>query len=371
MKIAIIGASTGQLPLCIKAKEMGLETVCFAWEKGAVCRDHVDRFYPISVFEKERIAEICREEGVDGVVSNASDTLVDIVAYVAGQLGLPGNAYDDICRLKEKEYVRTVSATIADLSAVPFCEYVPQMRMPFDRCIVKPNVGAGKKGVFFVDNEADFRAVTQDPANAGQPILVERYVEGREISVESISCDGIHRVVQLTDKENSGPTHFVELSHHQPAGIDDAVRRKIDRIIPALLDRLRFRNGPSHVELKIDDCGRVYLIEVNPRGGGDEISNTLVRLSSGFDYVRAMIEVALGIFDPSTIVCDPHGFSGIYFLCEQTAERLPFFRQAAKHAWFVREEIASYNLIRSTGNYDRNGYVIYQSDHKIEWQNPQ
>jgi hypothetical protein len=33
-KIAIIGASYLQLPLVLKAKEMGWETICFAWMKA-------------------------------------------------------------------------------------------------------------------------------------------------------------------------------------------------------------------------------------------------------------------------------------------------------------------------------------------------
>ena len=33
-KIAIIGASYLQLPLVLKAKEMGLETICFAWREA-------------------------------------------------------------------------------------------------------------------------------------------------------------------------------------------------------------------------------------------------------------------------------------------------------------------------------------------------
>lgn len=45
-KLAIIGASTGQLPLCEKAKEMGLEVHCFAYEMGAVCKDVADFFLP-------------------------------------------------------------------------------------------------------------------------------------------------------------------------------------------------------------------------------------------------------------------------------------------------------------------------------------
>ena len=41
-RIAIIGASTGQYPICLKAKALGYETHCFAWEQGAVCKDVVD-----------------------------------------------------------------------------------------------------------------------------------------------------------------------------------------------------------------------------------------------------------------------------------------------------------------------------------------
>ena len=38
-KLAIIGASYLQQPLVEKAREMGLYTICFAWEDGAVCKD--------------------------------------------------------------------------------------------------------------------------------------------------------------------------------------------------------------------------------------------------------------------------------------------------------------------------------------------
>ena len=75
IRIAIIGASYLQLPLVKKAKEMGLETHCFAWDEGAVCKDFVDFFYPISILEKELILEVCRNKSIDGIVSIASDEL--------------------------------------------------------------------------------------------------------------------------------------------------------------------------------------------------------------------------------------------------------------------------------------------------------
>lgn len=79
-KIAIIGAATGQLPLCLKAKEMNLETYCFAWPKDAVCKEYVDHFVPVSIFEMDTIVDYCRKWDIDGVVSNASDATALVVA---------------------------------------------------------------------------------------------------------------------------------------------------------------------------------------------------------------------------------------------------------------------------------------------------
>ena len=93
-KLAIIGASYLQLPLVRKAREMGVQTLCFAWEEGAVCKEVCDRFYPISIVEKEEILKVCREEGIDGITTIASDTAVVTVNYVAAQMGLISNPAD-------------------------------------------------------------------------------------------------------------------------------------------------------------------------------------------------------------------------------------------------------------------------------------
>ena len=66
-KLAVIGASYLQQPFVEKAKEMGLEIHCFAWEEGAVCKDIADQFYPISIIEKEEILSICQQIGINGI----------------------------------------------------------------------------------------------------------------------------------------------------------------------------------------------------------------------------------------------------------------------------------------------------------------
>ena len=93
-KIAIIGASIGQLPLCRKAKELDIETFCFAWGEGAICKYEVDHFYPISIIDFDKILKVCQQNQIDGIVSNASDTTARTVSYIAEQLKLNGTPYN-------------------------------------------------------------------------------------------------------------------------------------------------------------------------------------------------------------------------------------------------------------------------------------
>lgn len=363
MKLAIIGASSGQLPICLKAKEMGLETHCFAWPKGAVCKNIVDYFYPVSIKEKDSIVEKCRELQIDGVVSNASELTAEIVAYVSEKLDLIGTPYQVIEKLHDKFFVRQLSETVEGLSKPRYYKYegVDYNIYP---CVVKPCEGSAKAGVSFVNDKREFaEAIKYAQDSTKNSIIVEEFVKGKELSIESISFKGSHQVIQITDKDSSGAPHFVELGHHQPADIPTELKKKIKIIIPQLLQRIGYINGASHIEVKCygDD---IYLIEINPRGGGDEISNKLVQMSTGIDYLRGMIEVALGIYKGPVRVSKP-SFAGIYYLCKQTEEHLHFFEQAKDREWFVEGEIRNRNLKESHSNYERDGYFIYKSNRKV------
>lgn len=363
MKLAIIGAASGQLPICLKAKEMGVETHCFAWPDGAVCIDVVDFFYPVSIIEKDTIVEKCRKLKIDGVVSNASELTSEVVSYVSEKLGLNGTPFRVLEQLHNKFYVRSLSQTVDGLAKPVFYKYEGEDLGVYP-CVVKPCEGSSKAGVSFVcDKDGFSKAVEYAKNSTNGEILVEEYIEGKELSVESISYHGHHQIIQITDKDSSSAPHFVELGHHQPALLSFELKEAIERLIPGLLKTIGYTNGASHIELKYNSKG-IYLIEVNLRGGGDDISNKLVQMSSGIDYLRCMIEVALGTYRRPVKSSEP-SFAGIYYLCKQTEWLLPFFEQAKNKEWFVEGEIKNHVLQESHSNYERDGYLIYKSDHKI------
>ena len=286
--LAIIGASYLQRPLVERAKEMGLRTICFAWAEGAVCKDLCDVFYPISITEKEEILRICRDEHIDGICTIGSDVAAPTVAYVAEEMGLTGNSYEAAVRAHDKHLMHE-----ALVAAGVDCPKSDGTTLPV---IVKPTDRSGSLGVQKVERKEDLEpaiAKAKALSMSGQ-VIVEEYIEGREISVEMISCRGVHYALQITDKVTTGAPHFVELEHHQPSDLPAAMQTKIFEITRRALDALGITNGASHSEYKITSEGRIVVMEIGGRMGGDFIGSDLVKLSTGYDFVEGVIRVALG-----------------------------------------------------------------------------
>ena len=361
-KLAIIGAATGQLPLCIQAKKMQVETFCFAWPKDAICKDFVDHFIPISIMEMDKIVDYCRENEIDGIVSNASETTAAVVSYVSSQLDKIGTPYETFKLIQNKAYVRNMTNKLIGLSAVNFKvgnleDIISTFPRPF---VMKPVKGAAKIGVNYIDES--IQDIEIPTSLKGMLFMAEEFIEGKEFSVESMSYRGRHQVIQITEKISSGPPHFVELEHHQPAVLKNEAKDKILILIPKILTAVGYTDGASHIEIKVDERDNVYLIEVNPRGGGDEISNTLIGLSTDYNFPEQLIRVSLDEYEfPKihNVAC-----SGIYYLTSYSSRLIQYFNNKPE-IWEVNRERTTPELTVASSNYDRDGYIVYKSSQKI------
>ena len=100
-------------------------------------------------------------------------------------------------------------------------------------------------------------------------------------------------------------------------------------------------------------------MEIGGRMGGDFIGSDLVRLSTGYDFVKGVIDVALGIFSSPRKSFSKS--SGVYFLCEETKKLLPIIKKWENYPDIVNAEITDNELRSLTCSADRSGYIIYQS----------
>lgn len=366
-KIAIIGGSYLQLPAVLKAHKLGLEVHCFSWEEGAVCAEYTDYFYPISILEKERILSVCREIGVDGVMTIASDVAVIAVNYVAKRLGLVSNPEEYSLITTDKYFMRQCFSK-NQLPSPRFClatiqEYdIAHFSYPL---IVKPTDRSGSRGVEKVYSSESVAMAVERACSESftHTAIIEEYIGGREVSVESISFDGCHYVLAVTDKITTGAPFFVELEHHQPSLLSESLQNEIRKIVLESLTALHIQYGASHSELKITDDGQIFIIEIGARMGGDFIGSDLVQLSTGYDFLAATIKVSLGIFD-KPIMNESH-CSGVYFLSKETEYLRNVIMNASKYSEIVRADITDENLKNIECSSDRSGYLIYQSNKRF------
>lgn len=364
-KVAIIGASYLQLPLVLKAKEIGIETHCFAWADRAVCKDYADYFYPVSVLEKEAILEKCFEIKIDGILTIATDIVMPTVTYVAQNMGLISNSEETTVNATNKWRMREQFAKhgcpipkykIAISPTDSFSEFTFPV-------IVKPVDMSGSRGVSKIEQAEDLpQAIQYAIENSlGKSAIVEEFIDGDEVSVESVSWKGEHFPIVITDKVTTGDPYFVELAHHQPSILPNNIQEKILNVTVDALKALNVEYGASHTELKINSKGEVYIIEVGARMGGDFIGSHLVELSTGYDFVKATLEIALGSFEkPAKKI---RKFSGVYFLCKETERILPYFD--SDESYIKEKELQNTVLKNIQNSNDRSGYLIYQDSQKL------
>ncbi|MFI6426317.1 ATP-grasp domain-containing protein [Promicromonospora sp. NPDC050880] len=254
--------------------------------------------------------DVATRRPVDGVLTTC-DYYLPAVAVVAEALGLPGAPAEALRTATRKHLVRGALAA-AGVPDVPFAvaatwaqahKAAADLGYPL---VVKPVDMNSGTAVRKVTDESGlavaFAEVTGPERNTrDQPLerlaLLERVLEGPEYSVEAVTRDGVTRVLGITAKSVAEPdveagTGFVESGHLFPASLDPADRAAIEEHVVAVLDAVGLTHGISHTEVRLTAAGP-RLVEVNPRQGGGYIFE-LVRLVTGFNPLRVLVDLALG-----------------------------------------------------------------------------
>lgn len=362
-KLVIIGANDFQNQLILKAKKRGFETHVFAWQDGSIGEKTADYFYPVSIVEKEQIFEMCRKIRPDGVVSIASDLASVTVNYVAEQLGLTGNGMESTFLATNKYLMRKAFEKNGDPSPKNYRsdelteEAVEMMQFPL---IVKPVDRSGSRGITKIFEKSELQEAIRVAAEVSfeKKAMIEEFVEGQEYSVEYISYQGKHTFLALTQKFTTGAPHFIETGHLQPAVVDESILEKVKSIVEHALDTLKIRNGASHSEIKIDDNGKIMIIEIGGRMGGDCIGSDLVQLSTGYDFVNMVIDVACGNAPSFEKVCEPAAARIDFIFEPEDMEKLKRLQKECPETVYRVSEIEPFDGHEVIDSGSRYGYYI-------------
>ena len=303
-KLMILGASILQLPAIEKAKEMGLDVVVVDMNPDAIGFNvpGVEKEI-ISTIDIQAVISAAKRHKIDGIMTLATDMPMRTVAAVAKEMGLIGIDEETALKATNKAEMRKA----LQLNNVPIPKFyvvrnkdeyksvVKQFKVPF---IVKPADSSGSRGIFEVKDIHNVDLINEayeycHPFSRVGDVVVEEYMEGPEVSVETLTINGECHVIQITDKLTTGAPHYVEMGHSQPTMLSNEIAKQISKVAKAANKAIGIKNGPSHTEIIVTKEGP-KIVELGARLGGDNITTHLVPLSTGVNMVECCIKVALG-----------------------------------------------------------------------------
>lgn len=149
------------------------------------------------------------------------------------------------------------------------------------RMVVKDRTESGGRGLQIVRSQAEAKALSMDGR------LAERFVEGREVSVESFVRAGRVCFTNVTEYVKNGSINLV------PGDLPEATTTALLSIHARVVEALRITWGITHCEFYLTADGPVVgEIALRPPGG---YIMELLELAYGFSAWDALVAIELGL----------------------------------------------------------------------------
>ena len=217
------------------------------------------------------------------VIVAGSEFGVALAAMLSHDLGLKGNPVESIPAMTQKDEMqkalaahglRSIRGRVvgSEREAIEFFTALGK-----EETVVKPVRGAGSQGVHLCRGRREMLATVRrylsgarEKGIEGPKVLVQERINGTEYVVNTVSCNGKHRVVTVGayDKYrlSNGAIAYNYFRYVTKLGVGHS---ELMRYACAAADAIGIKYGPVHGEYMVDEEGPV-LIEVNcrPMGGG-------------------------------------------------------------------------------------------------------
>jgi biotin carboxylase len=306
--LLVVGGGIEAVPGLERAKQMGLHLVVSDKNPEApgfaVAADRL----LASTYDIEATVAAARQyhreiRRIDGVMCIASD-IPKTVAAVAADLGLPGIRQESARLSSDKLDMKLKFRR--DSVPVPWFSLVESARKLHEivlgrgfPLVIKPVDSRGARGVLRLTETVDLNwaylfSASQSPSGR---VMVEEFLEGPQISTESIVLEGVAHTPGLADRNyeflDRFAPHMIENGGDLPTRLPADEQQAIRDLIQKAATSMGVRNGVVKGDVVFHD-GKPFIIELATRLSGGYFCTHEIPLSTGVDFVGCAIRLALG-----------------------------------------------------------------------------
>ncbi|MEN6325473.1 MAG: ATP-grasp domain-containing protein [Syntrophomonas sp.] len=306
--LLVLGAGKDQCFLIQTAKQMGNRVLAVDINPYAEGFNFADEFAVISNRDVPELKAyfsnyLASGKRIDGVTTMGSD-IPDVVAEIADFLNLPGlsqqtafrakNKYEMIKRFKQCDVPIPWFKKITSFDELK--KIIVERGYPL---IIKPTDSSGSRGVFYLEKNFDIKSLFNESRSYSSDgtCLIEEYLDGLQISTETIMYEGKGITPGFADRNYSVVENFhpriIENGGWMPTCLSEKQQKQVKDIVEKASLALGVTDGITKGDVVFTKDGP-KMIEMAARLSGGDFSESLVPLSSGINYVKAAIKIALG-----------------------------------------------------------------------------
>ena len=299
MKALVLCGGVPQIELIKQLKSRGVTTILADMNENVGARPYADKFYPVSVLDVEAVRKVAIDEKVDFLITVCADQVLEVVAKIAQDLGLPW--YID-AETAENVSKKSFMKKIFWENGVPTTKYVIMGELDEEKIahleypiIVKPVDAYSSRGVRKVTNIEELREAFDVAVNISRTktAIVEEFAEGDEVTVDVYVEEGKAHVLCLSNIYKIGEDgKFIINRSRIPADVSADIADQIADTAQKIATAFGLRNNPMLIQL-ITDGKRINVVEFCARTGGG-IKFLMIKKISGFDVVKAVVDLTMG-----------------------------------------------------------------------------
>ncbi|MDO4338112.1 MAG: ATP-grasp domain-containing protein [Eubacteriales bacterium] len=316
-RLLILGSLMEFVQLIDLAKSQGIYTIVCDGYPDSPGKRHADKAYDIPPGEIERIAALCREERVDGIITSFSDYLFECMVKIAARAELKCYFQPDKLELYRnkaamKEMLDTLdipNARSAVLTKDFPDEALAGIRFPV---VAKPLDKYGSRGVLILNSvkeirqEFDYICETSDV----KQVLIEEYNDGYEFNMMTWLIDGKVQVLSIADREKTAVNSRdipISTRNVYPSRLMPHVYEEARDILQKIADYTGQREGILSMQFFWKPGRPVSVCEVAGRFLGYE--HELIEYCSGLAVERLLLHY---VYDEQALRKDLEGYSPFF-----------------------------------------------------------
>lgn len=298
MKALVLCGGIPQIALMEYLKSKEITVILADMNEKVAGRKYCDIFYPVSVLDKDAVKAIAAKENVDFLITVCADQVLEVVAQISGELGLP--CYIDAAtatNVSKKSYMKNIFIK----NGVPTSKHIILEELDLEKTkelefpiIVKPVDSYSSRGVKKVLNNNELKVAFEEAKNISREgkVVVEEFVEGEEVTVDVYVENGVAKILTTSNSDKVKGEGFVIHRTRNPANISEDILEKIKDTAQRIATGFGLKDSPMLIQL-ITDGKQISVIEFCARTGGG-IKFRLIKRVSGFDVVKAVADLTLG-----------------------------------------------------------------------------